>query len=153
MSILRSKRSRRGPAGARDNERSILGTTFSTSQGVGYAYVLDLNVIQDLTKRLGVSDGVRDFSLSLADGRALPDWIELQGHTLGIRSNGFAEVTLRMDLVYLDGHVGRFEVMIDANMTPLKLKVKPVGEHQQAQLFSTQLLHDDMPHALVPEAA
>ena len=87
---------------------------------------------------------VKDFSLSLADGRALPDWLEIrEGHVLSVKSATFARVMLRMDLVYGNGEVGRFEIFIDANVTPLKVKVKHVDSYDHARLFSRQLLAED----------
>ncbi len=84
-----------------------------------------------------------DFSLLLADGRALPEWLVLHGTSVLTVKPGYAsEIALRMDLVYTDGYVGRFDLLINAMTAPIKLRVKKASTLEAPRLFSEELNRD-----------
>lgn len=105
---------------------------------------LDLSIILQMTAKLVPGREITDFSLSLSDGRALPDWLELsEDRILRISNEAFLSETLRMDLVYSCGEVGRFELSADTSASPAKLRLKQVERAGATPIFTAQLLSEE----------
>ncbi|MFA5950564.1 MAG: hypothetical protein WC807_09810, partial [Hyphomicrobium sp.] len=84
---------------------------------------------------------VVDYGVTLADGRAIPDWLQRnrKGVLSGIVPTGVSSVDLSVTVGYSDGTRDAFKIAVDPNTGEIKPLSEKRADIEIAPLFSAQL--------------